>query len=180
MDRETLADLVAQDLTVAQIAQAVGRSPATVRHWLAFHGLATTRAARRRAPKDADAPEVLAGCPVHGEVRHVRRRDGGVRCARCASDAVTRRRREIKRILVEEAGGACVICGYDRFSGALHFHHLDPGQKRFGLGLKGMARAIDNVREEAKKCVILCANCHAEVEGGVAQVPPPALDHFRG
>ena len=86
----------------------------------------------------------------------------------------------MKRILVEEAGGACAICGYDRYVGALQFHHLDRTQKRFHLGLKGLGRALDNVREEARKCVLLCANCHAEVEGGVASVPPSSLHRIRG
>jgi hypothetical protein len=36
------------------------------------------------------------------------------------------------------------------------------------------------VREEAKKCVLLCANCHAEVEGGVAEVPSSAMHSIRG
>jgi hypothetical protein len=27
------------------------------------------------------------------------------------------------------------------------------------------------MREEAAKCVLLCANCHAEVEGGAASLP---------
>jgi hypothetical protein len=30
-------------------------------------------------------------------------------------------------------------------------------------------------REEAAKCVLLCANCHAEVENGVADLPVSLL-----
>jgi hypothetical protein len=74
-------------------------------------------------------------------------------------------------MIVEEAGGACVICGYDRFPGALQFHHLDPATKSFALGLRGVTRSLERVRAEARKCVLLCANCHAEVEGGVAELP---------
>lgn len=176
---DELRELVALDLTVAEIAETVGRSPTTVRHWLAFYGLRTTDAARGRRAIEGEGSDLLAECPTHGTVRHVRR-GARLRCARCNSEAVSRRRREVKRILVEEAGGACAICGYDRWIGALQFHHVDPGQKRFNLGLKGLARAIDDVREEARKCVLLCANCHAEVEGGVASIPPSALLHIRG
>ena len=167
--RETLEELVARDLTIREIAAEVDRSTATVRYWLAFHGLRTTREARRA--RRAAGGAGFARCPVHGEVRHVERNDGRLRCSRCNSEAVSRRRREIKRILVEEAGGACAVCGYDRWVGALHFHHLDPSEKRFNLGLKGLARALDAVRAEAAKCVLLCANCHAEVEGGVVDLP---------
>jgi len=48
----------------------------------------------------------------------------------------------------------------------MHFHHVDPSTKRFSLGSRGLARAIESLREEAAKCVLLCGNCHAEVEAG--------------
>ena len=73
--------------------------------------------------------------------------------------------------LVEEAGGACAVCGYDRLAGALHFHHLDPSEKSFALSVRGLTRSIADLRAEAAKCVLLCANCHAEVEGGLTKVP---------
>jgi 5-methylcytosine-specific restriction endonuclease McrA len=79
---------------------------------------------------------------------------------------VTRRRRKVKAILVAEAGGACVICGYDRYAGALHFHHVDPATKRFDLSAAGFARSLERARAEARKCALLCSNCHAEVESG--------------
>jgi hypothetical protein len=74
-------------------------------------------------------------------------------------------------MLIEEAGGRCTLCGYDRSPAALHFHHRDPSQKAFSLGVRGITRGIDRLREEAAKCVLLCANCHAEVEAGVQEVP---------
>lgn len=78
------------------------------------------------------------------------------------------RRRRVKQQLVAEAGGACVLCGYSRYAGALQFHHVDPANKSFSLGLSGLTRSIEAMRAEAAKCVLLCGNCHAEVEGGVA------------
>ncbi len=51
--------------------------------------------------------------------------------------------------------------------------HVDPAQKRFQLSLKGLARALDTVREEAQKCVLLCATCHAEVEVGFVRLTAP-------
>jgi len=73
--------------------------------------------------------------------------------------------------LVTEAGGCCCICGYDRTMRALHFHHLDPTLKRHEINAKGVAVALDKLRAEARKCVLLCSNCHAEVEDGIASVP---------
>jgi hypothetical protein len=31
--------------------------------------------------------------------------------------------------------------------------------------------AIDSLRAEMRKCVLLCGNCHAEVEGGLTTLP---------
>jgi hypothetical protein len=75
--------------------------------------------------------------------------------------------------LIEEAGGACRLCGYDRYIGALHFHHVDPGTKEFGISRWGFSRSIAKARAEAAKCVLLCSNCHAEVEAGVATLRGP-------
>ncbi len=69
-----------------------------------------------------------------------------------------------------EFGGACRCCGYDRCVSALAFHHLDPRTKRFQIGGRGLARSLDALREEAAKCVLLCANCHAEVEAGIREL----------
>jgi 5-methylcytosine-specific restriction endonuclease McrA len=80
-------------------------------------------------------------------------------------------RRRAKLRLIAEAGGCCRICGYDRYSGALHFHHVDPSQKEFGLARRGFTRSIEKMRAEAAKCVLLCSNCHAEVEAGIATLP---------
>jgi transcription elongation factor Elf1 len=106
-------------------------------------------------------------CKKHGEVEYRPRKEGGWRCPFCASDAVIKRRRKLKEILVEEHGGSCKVCGYNRYVGALDFHHLDPSQKEFGLGMRGLTRSLTKIQAEARKCVLLCGNCHAEVEAGV-------------
>ncbi len=93
---------------------------------------------------------------------------------RCRVDAVTRRRRKVKRTLVEEAGGACQLCGYDHCLAALEFHHLEPEEKVFQVSAR-YARSLDRARAEARKCALLCANCHAEVEAGVAVLPAGGL-----
>jgi hypothetical protein len=83
---------------------------------------------------------------------------------------VSRRRRRLKEILVREAGGRCGICGYDRWVGALQFHHRDGEEKEFGLADRGLTRSLEVVRREAAKCILLCANCHSEVEAGIVKV----------
>ena len=65
--------------------------------------------------------------------------------------------------LVAEAGGKCVACGYSRNLAALSWHHQDPGTKGFQLDLRSLSnRSEREIRIELGKCVLLCANCHAE------------------
>lgn len=164
MSRERLQELVEEELSVRQIAERTGRSATTVRYWLKQYELATRPRPREFAPRPTEV------CPRHGLSEHVRS-GGRLACARCRADGVTEWRRRAKRILVQEAGGCCVLCDYDRCIAALTFHHTDPAQKRFGLGARGLAQSLEKLREEARKCVLVCANCHAEVEAGMAQLP---------
>lgn len=94
------------------------------------------------------------------------------RCKRCAGEAVTRRLQKVKRILVEEAGGCCAVCGYKRCMVNLHFHHVDPATKSFTMSVAS-GKGLGKLREEAKKCVLVCANCHGEIESGLMDSPSP-------
>ena len=175
IDREALRELVDAGLSTRAAAERLGVSQATVRHWLSKHGLETVRAKRRRsidaslvAAADGDA---AGECPRHGPVVFRRRSDGAWRCLKCRAEAVVARRRAVKAMLVADAGGACVLCGYSRTMEALQFHHRDPATKEFHIAHRGAARSIAKARAEAEKCILLCANCHAEVEAGIATIP---------
>jgi transposase len=178
IEREQLEALLAEGLSIRAAAERLDVSYTTVRHWMARFELTTPRGRRlaETAPARAAGAETTeANCPVHGLTTFVRRGADGFRCRLCRTGAVHRRRREVKRILVEEAGGACVLCGYDRSLAGLHFHHLDPAEKSFALSRQGVTRSLAAARAEAGKCVLLCSNCHAEVEAGTAQLPASLL-----
>jgi len=175
LSRDQLEPLIEQCYSQREIASELGVSISTVRHWLHRYGLETKPFRRRRSRAleaiRAGQSRFEADCMHHGRTEFVVYKDGRSRCKRCAKQAVVRRRRRVKQILMEEAGGACRLCGYSRFPGALQFHHLEPTHKQFAVSRRGITRAIAEVREEARKCILLCANCHAEVEGGFAEVP---------
>jgi 5-methylcytosine-specific restriction endonuclease McrA len=120
--------------------------------------------------------ETLRTCQTHGMTAFILEGRGYYRCKECRKQRVLDWRRRAKLRLIAEAGGACVICGYDRSPRALHFHHVDPRAKEFALGGRGLTRGIERLRVEAKKCVLLCSNCHAEVEAGVTDLPPPLIE----
>jgi transposase-like protein len=170
---ELLTELVGNGLSVRQIAAALDRSATTVRHWLRKYNLSTKPTKRRAmvaAAIRAGMKELTLHCGRRGQGRHVLRSDG-YRCSRCESDWVVAWRRRVKRILVDEAGGKCVLCGYDACLAALQFHHVDPTTKWFALSREGVTRSLAEAREEAARCVLLCANCHAAVEAGLARLP---------
>lgn len=166
LTRAQLVPFVEAGMSISEIAVAVDRGKATVRHWLQEYGLKTVWAARREASKEGRR-EMTLRCAVHGMTTFRLRATGGYRCARCGAEAVSRRRRKVKRILVDEAGGVCTLCGYSRCIAALEFHHMARADKRFSMSHRGVTRSLERAREEARKCVLLCANCHAEVEAGV-------------
>jgi len=167
LDPDALRALVEQGLSIRQISAACGFSPTAVRYWLRKSGL-TTRTARYERSDEPKPHEILRACSTHGHTAFRRTgRAGGYRCVRCASARVSERRRQAKAILVAELGGSCVLCGYDRYVGALHFHDLDRAEKLLQFGARGLTRSLAILRKEAEKCVLLCANCHAEVEAGV-------------
>lgn len=164
-DRRLLERLVAEGATLRATAAALDRSTATVRYWLERWDI--ERPGRRRSSIPPDAPrDSEMTCSRHGET--VFRLDSrrSYRCLRCRQEKVAERRRTVKRILVAEAGGRCTRCGYDRCTAALQFHHVDPSTKSFTLSSNGVTRSIARARAEARKCILLCANCHAEVEAG--------------
>jgi hypothetical protein len=39
------------------------------------------------------------------------------------------------------------------------------------MSQRGVTLSLARLRAEARKCVLLCGNCHAEVEAGVANIP---------
>lgn len=85
--------------------------------------------------------------------------------------AVAKRRRKIKMMVVEYKGGKCVICGYKKYVGAFDLHHIDGSTKEFGLSMQGLTRSWEKTKAEADKCVLVCANCHREIHAGLIEIP---------
>lgn len=78
----------------------------------------------------------------------------------------TSKRFLLKQQLVNLMGGKCVDCGQMPHFVAMDFDHVDPKQKKFsmasliGRAASGEPKHIEEMMEEAKKCILRCANCH--------------------
>jgi len=84
--------------------------------------------------------------------------------------AVQKRRKKVRQMAIDYKGGRCQLCGYNRCSEALEFHHLETTGKDFGISDRGYTRSWKKIKEELDKCILLCSNCHREVHSGL-QLP---------
>jgi transposase len=174
VDPERLRELIGAGATIREAAADLGVGYSTVRHWLKRLGLETATVRQRRDDRRARANGrlgVTRVCPKHGKTIFVVRSEGGYRCGKCRMAAVSEHRRRVKRRLVERAGGVCELCGYNGYAGALQFHHVDAELKEFSISRNGITRSWEELCAEADKCALLCANCHAEVEAGIVELP---------
>jgi hypothetical protein len=123
-------------------------------------------------PRQSD-PEGTSKCDRCGRRFTYKPRKGMTRnrCSSCRTNrASPEARRALKEWMIEYKGGACQLCGYRDHWAALTFHHVDPRLKRFNIaGSHG--RKLETLREEIDRCVLVCANCHDEIEDGARSVP---------
>jgi hypothetical protein len=77
--------------------------------------------------------------------------------------SIKRKRRLVKYFAQSLKSEGCVICGYNRCYEALHFHHTSEEKDRN----ISRARSMEMIESEVEKCVVVCANCHAEIHAGL-------------
>jgi len=75
------------------------------------------------------------------------------------------KQKRIQLILRLKING-CAICGYNECNRALDFHHSNPEDKKFLINTENIHHKYTNkeIVEELNKCVLLCKNCHCEIE----------------
>ena len=69
----------------------------------------------------------------------------------------------MKKWALEYKGNKCEICGYDKCSEALDFHHNNPNEKDFTISDRNLILDWIEIKKELDKCSLLCANCHREL-----------------
>ena len=79
--------------------------------------------------------------------------------------AQQKRGKNRKLKLIAMFGKKCKLCGYSKNLAALEFHHKNPNKKKFGIDMRRCANNKWTILlKEVKKCILLCSNCHAEIE----------------
>jgi hypothetical protein len=69
----------------------------------------------------------------------------------------------------------CRRCGYRECFGALDFHHLDPSTKKCPVS-RLSTNSIVVIKEEIRKTIILCSNCHRELHLKIWNISDLVLD----
>jgi transcriptional regulator with XRE-family HTH domain len=86
------------------------------------------------------------------------------------SNYKARLREAVRAFLLSAVESKCQVCGYSRCSSNLAFHHKDQTTKEFGLSGMRLTYNLDRIINEARKCVVLCHNCHGEAHAGILDI----------
>lgn len=95
------------------------------------------------------------------------KKGGSVYCKSCTIKQTVERQRKFKEECVKYKGSKCEKCGYNKYVGALEFHHKDSNQKDFTIAHSRLTSFSDKVKQELDKCEILCSNCHREIHAKI-------------
>lgn len=88
-------------------------------------------------------------------------------CKRCANEKW--RMRYFTKLSKVVGELKCSQCGYDKCPQAIDFHHLDPNEKDFNIS-SHWTISEERLKQEVKKCIQLCANCHREHHAGIREL----------
>lgn len=176
MDKSILETYINQGLSTHQIAKITNKSQTSIRHWLKKFDLKTSNKSFKEQPRTKNII-LLNGikskyCPKCKEIKNLQNefyasKSGEVYgwCKSC-NNKITHEKQLIRKAeCVKYKGGKCIVCGYNKYVGALDFHHVNPEEKEFNIA-QLRSYSLEFLIKELDKCVLLCKNCHAEVHHG--------------
>jgi len=169
MTKESLTQFIGQNISANKIAKELNVSLSTIRYWLKKHNIKTNYISFKDKVKQDITVVKEKYCPNCNEIKSTSefylRRDKtnfSPYCKPCTSEQTLKRQRLFKTQCVEYKGGKCIDCGYNKYIGALEFHHLDPSKKDFTIAKSKLCKFDFVIQQELDKCVLLCSNCHRE------------------
>lgn len=169
MNRDLLASLVEQGMSMRELALYFNKGQTTIRYWLKKFNLKTKNKSFTQGynyPKRVDKNNQYC-CSCNAKLTPENAYDRKNKntyssyCKSCYCNNTLNKRLFFKQKCVEYKGNQCQKCGYDKNLTALDFHHLNPKEKEFNPS-KMMNKTWDTIRNELNKCVLLCSNCHRE------------------
>jgi 5-methylcytosine-specific restriction endonuclease McrA len=95
----------------------------------------------------------------------------GSACKVCASGKTVARYKSYKLGYLALKGGCCQACGFDRYEGALEFHHIDPATKDDAIAKMMRHPSSPKILAELEKCILVCSNCHRMIHAEIIECP---------
>lgn len=165
-------DLIDKNMSINQIAKSLKKSANTITYWLKKFELKTNHLSfKDRLPIVYGITRCCPKCHIDKPTDEFYNRRGeegsSVYCKLCTRKQNLDRQRNLKQLAIEYKGGCCQKCGYNKYNGALEFHHLNPIEKDFNIANLKSYAFNSVVKNELDKCVLLCSNCHKETHSGL-------------
>ena len=173
MKEELLKEYIELNYSTYEISDLTGKSQTTVRYWLKKYDISTNyKSFKDIGLKEYGEFRFCPKCKKDVEIGNFYQRRGkensSVYCKSCTSLQTLERQRRLKQELVDYKGGSCTKCGYNKYVGALEFHHLDPTKRDFTIAHHKLTKFSDEIKKELDKCILVCANCHREIHNEMA------------
>lgn len=173
MDKIQLQKYVEQGFSIREISKETNKSQTNVRHWLKKYGLKTQNlsfsqgfALKEKIIENGIEYKLCAACNTKKELLKdfytKNKKYSHAWCKSCLNKQTIKWQQERKIEAINYKGGKCIKCGYNKYAGALDFHHLDPSKKDYSISRRKNC-TLDTIKPELDKCILLCRNCHAEL-----------------
>lgn len=180
MKKEELEQMINEGKSLNKISKVTGKSLTTVRYWVKKLDIQIkTKNFSEQGKKDYGQSRVCPKCKENCAIDQFYNRRGkensSVYCKKCTTIQVVERTKKLKQEMVNYKGGCCEICGYNKYIGALDFHHINPDQKDFTIAKVRQYKFDELIKKELDKCMLVCSNCHREIHGGLEVVHPPGF-----
>ena len=168
MEKEILENYLREGLSLNQIAKITNKSLTSIRYWKDKYSLKSLhKTFRDLQPVEYGETRYCSRCKQDVKTENFHQRRGKAYsssyCKSCTTDQTLDRMRKLKSQMIEYKGGCCQRCGYDKYQGALEFHHIDPKEKDFNPSHMKKYAFDDRIKKELDKCDLVCSNCHREI-----------------
>lgn len=182
INKEQLEEKVNRGLSSYAIAKEFNRSQTAIRYWLEKYNLKTNCIRMNSVTITPEGKfKVCKQCGQNLELTSSNfyiQLNGKFHawCKKCNNTITLNRQRKLKLDAIAYKGGKCELCGYNKYVGAMDFHHIDPNKKYFTIS-NYHTYSWERIQNELDKCIILCRNCHAEVHWKMVGVSGNAPEH---
>ncbi len=155
--KEILEDLVDRDYTRREVANELGIGYSTVHHYMSRYNLKFKRTELQKQQENRKHKCLECGEANPKNFYGKRKKQ----CKKCFNKKCAELIREKRKRIIDERGGECESCGYNKYIGALDFHHPDPDEKDPNWNVT-KNWTYERMKKQTDKCVLLCSNCHRE------------------